>query len=82
MEDVANETITYKDVVFKYAVDVKEEKGRIKERDYTISAELNIKGFFEINREGAFERFFKAIHLAKEIEIKNNENFFQLMLTS
>jgi len=75
MENVANETITYKDVVFKYAVDVKEEKGRIKERDHTISTELNIKGFLEINREGAFERFFKAIHLAKEIEIRNNENF-------
>jgi hypothetical protein len=70
MENVANETITYKDVVFKYAVDVKEEKGRIKERDHKISTELNIKGFLEINRECAFERFFKAIYLAKEIEIK------------
>jgi hypothetical protein len=58
VEDVANKTITYKDVVFKYAVDVKEEKGRIKEQDHTIIAELNIKGFLEINREGAFERFF------------------------
>jgi hypothetical protein len=75
MENVANETITYKDVVFKYAVDVKEEKGRIKERDHTISTELNIKGFLEINRENAFERFFKAVGLAKEIEIRNNENF-------
>jgi uncharacterized membrane protein len=76
MENVANETITYKDVVFKYAVDVKKDKkGRIKERDHTISTELNIKGFLEINREDAFERFFKAIHLAKEIEIRNNENF-------
>jgi len=75
MENVANETITYKDVVFKYAVDVKEKKGRIKERDHTISTELNIKGFLEINREGDFERFFKAVGLAKEIEIRNNENF-------
>jgi uncharacterized membrane protein len=76
MENVANKTITYKDVVFKYAVDVKKDKeGRIKKRDHTISTELNIKGFLEINREGAFERFFKAIHLAKEIEIRNNENF-------
>jgi hypothetical protein len=75
MENVANETITYKDVVFKYAVDVKKEKGRIKERNHTISTELNIKGFLEINREGAFERFFKAVGLAKEIEIRNNENF-------
>jgi len=76
MEDVANKTITYKDVVFKYAVDVKKDKkGRIKERDHTISTELNIKGFMEINREGAFERFFKAVGLAKEIEIRNNENF-------
>jgi hypothetical protein len=71
MENVANETITYKDVVFKYAVNVKKDKeGRIKERDHTISIELNIKGFLEINRECAFERFFKAIHLAKEIENK------------
>lgn len=75
MENVANETITYKDVVFKYAVDVKEEKGRIKERNHTISTELNIKGFLEIDREDAFERFFKAVGLAKEIEIRNNENF-------
>jgi hypothetical protein len=31
MENVANETVTYKDVVFKYAVDVKKDKeGRIK----------------------------------------------------
>ena len=76
MENVANETTTYKGVVFKYAVDVKKDKkGRIKERNHTISTELNIKGFLEINREGAFERFFKAIHLAKEIEIRNNENF-------
>ncbi|MFZ8786072.1 hypothetical protein [Thermocrinis sp.] len=75
MENVANKTITYKDVVFKYAVDVKEEKGRIKKRNHTISTELNIKGFLEINREGAFYGFFKAIHLAKEIEIRNNKNF-------
>jgi len=76
MENAANKTITYKDVVFKYAVNVKKDKeGRIKKRDHTISTELNIKGFLEINREGAFERFFKAIHLAKEIEIRNNENF-------
>jgi hypothetical protein len=76
MENVANETITYKDVVFKYAVDVKKDKeGRIKKRDHTISTELNIKGFLEINRESAFERFFKAVGLAKEIEIRNNENF-------
>jgi hypothetical protein len=75
MENVANETITYKDVVFKYAFDVKKEEGRIKKRDHTISTELNIKGFLEINRESAFERFFKAIHLAKEIEIRNNQNF-------
>jgi hypothetical protein len=76
MENEANKTITYKDVVFKYAVDVKKDKeGRIKKRKHTISTELNIKGFLEINREGAFERFFKAIHLAKEIEIRNNENF-------
>jgi hypothetical protein len=76
MENVANKTITYKDVVFKYAVDVKKDKkGRIKERDHTIRTELNIKGFLWIKREGAFERFFKAVGLAKEIEIKNNENF-------
>jgi hypothetical protein len=76
MENVANKTITYKDVVFKYAVDVKKDKeGRIKKRDHTISTELNIKGFLEIDREDAFERFFKAIHLAKEIEIRNNQNF-------
>jgi NADH:ubiquinone oxidoreductase subunit 3 (subunit A) len=76
MENAANKTITYKDVVFKYAVDVeKDKKGRIKKRDHKITTELNIKGFLEINREGAFERFFKAIHLAKEIEIRNNENF-------
>jgi len=76
MEDASNKTITYKDIVFNYAVDVKKDKeGRIKERDHKISTELNIKGFLEINREGAFERFFKAIHLAKEIEIRNNENF-------
>jgi len=76
MENVANKTITYKDVIFKYAVTVKKDKkGRIKERDHTISTELNIKGFLWINREGAFERFFKAVGLAKEIEIRNNENF-------
>jgi hypothetical protein len=76
MENAANKTITYKDVVFKYAVIVKKDKkGRIKKRNHTISTELNIKGFLWINREGAFERFFKAIHLAKEIEIRNNENF-------
>jgi len=76
MENVANKTITYKDVVFKYAVDVKKDKkGRIKERDHKISTELNIKGFLEINREGAFYGLFKAVHLAKEIEIRNNENF-------
>jgi len=76
MENVANETVTYKDVVFKYAVDVKKDKeGRIKKRNHTISTELNIKGFLEIDREDAFERFFKAVGLAKEIEIRNNENF-------
>jgi len=76
MESVANKTIAYKDVVFKYAVDVKKDKeGRIKKRDYKITTELNIKGFLEIDREDSFERFFKAIHLAKEIEIRNNQNF-------
>ncbi len=76
MENAANKTITYKDVVFKYAVYVeKDKKGRVKKRDHKISTELNIKGFLWIKIEGAFERFFKAIHLAKEIEIRNNENF-------
>jgi hypothetical protein len=76
MESVANKTIAYKDVVFRYAVDVKKDKeGRIKKRDYKITTELNIKGFLEIDREDSFERFFKAIHLAKEIEIRNNQNF-------
>ncbi len=76
MENIANKTITYKDVVFKYAVYFKTDKeGRIKKRDHKISTELNIKGFLKIDRESAFERFFKAIHLAKEIEIRNNENF-------
>jgi hypothetical protein len=76
MENAANKTITYKDVVFRYAVDVKKDKeGRIKKRKHTISTELNIKGFLEIGREDAFERFFKAVGLAKEIEIRNNENF-------
>jgi hypothetical protein len=75
MENVANETIAYKGVVFKYKVKVKKEGGSIEELNHTISTELNIKGFLEINRESAFERFFKAVGLAKEIEIRNNENF-------
>jgi len=75
MENVANKTIRYKDVVFKYKVKVRKKKGSIKELNHTISTELNIKGFLEINREGAFYGLFKAIHLAKEIEIRNNKNF-------